>query len=340
MAYPTIKRGSTGSAVTTLQWKLRYHGHSLTVDGKFGPGTESVVKKFQASRKLTADGVVGEKTWQHLMAGPTLRRGASGHYVTYAQTRLGKHGISTTIDGKFGPGTEAAVKKFQSAKKLTADGVIGRTTWDALHATPTATTAPTANYTAEAKSILAYLGWRVNTTARFWQAVRDFQRMWNLGTALSVDGKVGPKTIAALRLSKSRKAAGKGDISANFSAVEFRCKCGGRYANCRRIWAHRNLVRACEKYRGKYGPFTPISACRCDSHNAAVGGYVYSQHRYGNAVDLIPEGTANGVQALGVASGIGIQRATGRVRHIDLRHLGPKNYPYATLSSPRRYYYG
>jgi len=32
-------------------------------DGWFGPGTESRVKKWQRSNGLTADGIVGPKTW-------------------------------------------------------------------------------------------------------------------------------------------------------------------------------------------------------------------------------------------------------------------------------------
>ena len=66
---------------------------------------------------------------------PTLRRGDEGSYVTLAQTELmqkgydlGKYGA----DGKFGAQTEKAVKQFQKDHGLTADGVIGPATWDAL----------------------------------------------------------------------------------------------------------------------------------------------------------------------------------------------------------------
>lgn len=37
-----------------------------------------------------------------------------------------------SIDGKWGPKTEQAVKEFQSAKGLTADGKVGPKTWAAL----------------------------------------------------------------------------------------------------------------------------------------------------------------------------------------------------------------
>jgi peptidoglycan hydrolase-like protein with peptidoglycan-binding domain len=49
-------------------------------------------------------------------------------YVAKAQEALG----DVEIDGKFGPSTELAVRRFQGAKELTIDGVIGRNTWRAL----------------------------------------------------------------------------------------------------------------------------------------------------------------------------------------------------------------
>lgn len=57
----TIKRGSKGDAVKTLQTTL-----NLLVDGIFGPLTEEAVKEFQKANGLTADGIVGPKTWAKL----------------------------------------------------------------------------------------------------------------------------------------------------------------------------------------------------------------------------------------------------------------------------------
>jgi peptidoglycan hydrolase-like protein with peptidoglycan-binding domain len=36
------------------------------------------------------------------------------------------------VDGEFGAGTESAVRRLQSDKGLTADGVVARETWAAL----------------------------------------------------------------------------------------------------------------------------------------------------------------------------------------------------------------
>lgn len=65
---------------------------------------------------------------------PTLKNGASGEDVKKLQTLLKKNGASLTVDGKFGPATEEAVKRFQEAHGLKADGIVGSQTWEALGA--------------------------------------------------------------------------------------------------------------------------------------------------------------------------------------------------------------
>lgn len=61
---------------------------------------------------------------------PVLRRGSKGEAVKDLQKRL--HGLD--VDGDFGPATEAAVKRFQSAHKLEVNGIVGPQTWAALEA--------------------------------------------------------------------------------------------------------------------------------------------------------------------------------------------------------------
>lgn len=56
--HPTLRQGSSGSAVRELQQKL-----GLNPDGQFGPATKAAVMAKQQSAGLVADGVVGPQTW-------------------------------------------------------------------------------------------------------------------------------------------------------------------------------------------------------------------------------------------------------------------------------------
>lgn len=66
---PTIKKGSKGTAVKNLQKCLNHlkmtdnTGKSLVVDGEVGIKTETAIKKFQKSQKITVDGIYGKITY-------------------------------------------------------------------------------------------------------------------------------------------------------------------------------------------------------------------------------------------------------------------------------------
>lgn len=64
---PTLYWGSTGSDVKTVQSQLSNWGYYTgAIDGNYGASMSSAVKKFQANNGLTADGVVGDNTWNAL----------------------------------------------------------------------------------------------------------------------------------------------------------------------------------------------------------------------------------------------------------------------------------
>lgn len=64
---PTLKKGATGEHVETLQGLLAARSHAVKMDGAFGSSTESAVKAVQSWGHLTADGIVGPKTWPVLL---------------------------------------------------------------------------------------------------------------------------------------------------------------------------------------------------------------------------------------------------------------------------------
>lgn len=67
---PVLRKGDEGNSVKALQRMLIYEGYNCGgygADGDFGTGTEKSVKQYQKDKKLTADGIVGEKTWSKLL---------------------------------------------------------------------------------------------------------------------------------------------------------------------------------------------------------------------------------------------------------------------------------
>lgn len=61
-----------------------------------------------------------------------MRRGDCGDGVVFLQERLTVLGFPAAADGRFGGGTETAVKNFQTSRGLTADGIVGPATWEKL----------------------------------------------------------------------------------------------------------------------------------------------------------------------------------------------------------------
>ena len=60
---------------------------------------------------------------------PVVQNGNQGHPIRTLQFLLRAHGHNLTVDGMFGPATEAAVKAFQTSKGMAADGIMSAQTW-------------------------------------------------------------------------------------------------------------------------------------------------------------------------------------------------------------------
>jgi peptidoglycan hydrolase-like protein with peptidoglycan-binding domain len=65
---PTLRLMDRGPAVLELQHLLSAQGFELEEDRIFGQVTLAVVRRFQDKKKLVADGIVGPKTWEALLA--------------------------------------------------------------------------------------------------------------------------------------------------------------------------------------------------------------------------------------------------------------------------------
>jgi murein L,D-transpeptidase YcbB/YkuD len=139
--WPLVRQGDKEHPVQSLQYLLRARGHSVVVDGIFGPATDAAVRAFQRQRGLAVDGIVGPNTWRALVV--TVRQGSTGDAVRAVQEEFQYRNLSgdpsqgIQVDGIFGPQTDAAVRDFQQAIKydvpsVTVDGIVGPVTWQAL----------------------------------------------------------------------------------------------------------------------------------------------------------------------------------------------------------------
>jgi hypothetical protein len=63
---------------------------------------------------------------------PTLRRGARGDLVVWAQQHLVSAGFPVKVDGGLGTNTRAALLRFQAAKGVPQTGMVDASTWPAL----------------------------------------------------------------------------------------------------------------------------------------------------------------------------------------------------------------
>jgi murein DD-endopeptidase MepM/ murein hydrolase activator NlpD len=136
---------SGNPGVAALQVALRARGLYVgTIDGVRGPATAGAVRRFQRHKGLPVDGVVGPQTrralgryGRHAFGTRLLHAGRSGWDVAALQFALAAHGFpSATFDGRFGPHTDAALRRFQRFAKVGADGIAGAATYAALQRPP------------------------------------------------------------------------------------------------------------------------------------------------------------------------------------------------------------
>jgi|GEM_PF-960608 len=160
VAGSTLRRESRGPNVTALQNQLKTTGYYTgTITGYYGELTQGAVEAFQRANGLVVDGIAGPNTLAALNRAatspqpsrpapqpssnipsqtsrpsqnaqsasvPTLREGIRSSDVTVLQNQLKAAGYYTgPTTGYFGSQTETAVRRFQAAQGLAADGIYG-----------------------------------------------------------------------------------------------------------------------------------------------------------------------------------------------------------------------
>lgn len=138
----SLKKGAKGALVTQVKVRLKeleYFNGSM--DDEFDAELEAAVKAFQIRNDLTADGIVGQKTWDRMFSAdaiykswvllPTLSRGGNnvkGDVQALQNVLFHTFFFYGSCDGIFGADTEAAVRAFQEAAGLKVDGMAGNAT--------------------------------------------------------------------------------------------------------------------------------------------------------------------------------------------------------------------
>ena len=228
-----LRRGSTGSSVEQVQFwlsDLAQFDSSLgrvTVDGSYGAATERAVRAFQQKQSLTADGAVGQRTWNALYTawvdaqsdlggtawpGTALRRGSAGMEVRLVQfwLRLAADNYSAlrtvTVDGSYGAATVSAVEAFQTLFGLTADGVVGRSTWNKLKEVglAVANKIVAANVAPGQFTTTTRAGSSGTAVRAVQYYLRRLAAYYSDVPSVTVDGKFGAATTRAVRAWQSR----------------------------------------------------------------------------------------------------------------------------------------
>jgi peptidoglycan hydrolase-like protein with peptidoglycan-binding domain len=136
-------QGQSNSGIARIQKQLTALGYDTKgTSGGYGPGTSSAVKAFQQAHQLPLAGssidthtrdAINAAYLEHQRSHPTdimFKRGESSADLSPVQKALTKLGFNTKgTNGQFGPGTEAAVKAFQSQNGIEPSGKIDNQTF-------------------------------------------------------------------------------------------------------------------------------------------------------------------------------------------------------------------
>jgi peptidoglycan hydrolase-like protein with peptidoglycan-binding domain len=151
---PSVRLGDQDTAgmvpwVRQVQLLVNAAGEPASVDGDFGPLTQTALEAAQQAAGLLATGWTDPVTWEVLVGGsasavlPVVAEGSGdAAAVRRVQALCIAHGLQLAVDGVYGTGTRDAVVQVQKSyypdDPAAQDGVVGPVTWSLLaaHAVP------------------------------------------------------------------------------------------------------------------------------------------------------------------------------------------------------------
>ncbi len=137
VATPSQKPTVSGHVADVQRWLNQEYRFALDIDNSAGPLTWTALRKAlqmeinrQSGAGLEIDGSIGPKTKAAIIY---TKRGVKGNITKLVQAALYCKGYDPKgLDGSFGPGMEAAVRKYQADHGLSVDGMAGRETQASL----------------------------------------------------------------------------------------------------------------------------------------------------------------------------------------------------------------
>ncbi|HEY0607546.1 MAG TPA: peptidoglycan-binding protein [Herpetosiphonaceae bacterium] len=156
--------------------------------------------------------LLGSPTASFALSWPIESVGDSGPNVYSIQHLLNARGFTLTADGAFGPTTESKVKSFQSSRGLTADGIVGPNTWEALIITVQSGSSGEAAKAAQRQ--LNKYGYALAVDGAFGPASVSATRDYQSKHGLTADGIIGPATWSSLTSGSSGGGTSRAQLAA------------------------------------------------------------------------------------------------------------------------------
>lgn len=224
-----------GNKVTNSGWQVNsasqnasVKGTSTQADTTYAGGSNGVVLTLSGQEEFVSLKSVGAVTRTTAASSTVLKVGSTGTAVSTLQKNLTKLGYDTKgTDGIFGNNTKAAVIEFQKAYGLTADGIVGNATQNAItkalnyHNQGLLTVGSRGTKVTELQKNLTKLGYNTNGIdgifgAGTQNAVIAFQR----ANGLTQDGIVGSATQNAIKKALESADTTPSNPTGNTAAIQ------------------------------------------------------------------------------------------------------------------------